>query len=669
MARRVEAEAEATEPERGQPELLVDVPVQDLLPVLLVDDRPENLQTLKAVLEPLGFPLVAASSGGEALRLLLERDFALILLDVRMPGLDGLETARLIKGRGRSSDVPIVFLTAARDEGQDIIRGYGVGAVDYVLKPFDPEVLRSKVAVFAELETSRRALKRSEALLRGAFEAAPIGKTVLDSEGRIIRANPAFARLVGHSPEELQGVPVADLSDPEDVAVLRSLLDQAERAGTDLDMQRRDTVDLRLKPGPGAEVWVGAVASLIEPTELAEPLRMVQWVDLTTRRRAERARADLMLEQAARAQAEAMAHRLARLQELSSALESLRLEELLGELAVRLAAMHDVVAAEVQVGEQPAALILRGRAGEATRLDPSERSEDSGRWEEVPLQIERTRLGSVRLELGPHRSLDEDERSLLREAADRAALSIRRAQLHEEEHRIAVELQRGLIPASLPSVAGVELAAHYEAAGLGAEVGGDWYDAFVLPSGRLGVVLGDVAGSGIRAASTMGQLRSVTRAFALADEAVRSPGEVLTRLNSYRLALDEHQLFTVLYAIVDPARRRVHWASAGHPPPLRAGDGGEVSYLETRDGLMGVEEEPYTTLETELAAGDLLVLYTDGLVERRGESLDAGLERLANIVASGPKSPDPLREHVLEQLVGSGKAPHDDVTAVVLKLV
>ena len=110
--------------------------------------------------------------------MLLERDFALILLDVRMPGLDGLETARLIKGRARTKDIPIVFLTAARDELGDIIRGYGVGAVDYVLKPFDADLLRSKVAVFAELERSRRALKRSESFLRGAFEAAPINPAI-----------------------------------------------------------------------------------------------------------------------------------------------------------------------------------------------------------------------------------------------------------------------------------------------------------------------------------------------------------------------------------------------------------------------------------------------------------------------------------------------------------
>ena len=391
---------------------------------------------------------------------------------------------------------------------------------------------------------------------------------------------------------------------------------------------------------------------------------MAQWVDLTTRRRAERARADLLLEQAARAQAEALTHRLTQLQALSSALESLSLDELLPELAVRLAALHDASSAEVEVGDQ----LVRARGEVVERMRPVDTGGRPGTWVEAELQIERTRLGSARLEFDAGRTFDEEERSLLREAADRAALSIRRAQLHEEEHRIAVELQRGLIPARLPGVAGVQIAAHYQAAGLGAEVGGDWYDAFALPCGRLGVVLGDVAGSGIRAASTMGQLRSVTRAFALADEAVRSPGEVLTRLNSYRTALDEHQLFTVLYAIVDPAQRSLEWASAGHPPPLRALASGEVAYLETRDGLMGVEEQPYTTLETQFEAGDLLVLYTDGLIERRGESLDAGLARLGTAVATGPHEPDALCAHILAELVGAGDPTHDDVTAVVVKL-
>ena len=176
MARRVDIGLQ----QPHESDTLVDLTAAERLPILLVDDRLENLRALEAVLEPLGFPLETAASGGEALRLLLNRDFALILLDVRMPELDGLETARLIKGRNRTREIPIVFLTAARDEVADIIRGYGIGALDYVLKPFDPELLRSKVAVFAELEQSRRSLQRSEALLRGAFEAAPIGKTVLE---------------------------------------------------------------------------------------------------------------------------------------------------------------------------------------------------------------------------------------------------------------------------------------------------------------------------------------------------------------------------------------------------------------------------------------------------------------------------------------------------------
>jgi CheY-like chemotaxis protein len=209
---------------------MLDLTAVQALPILLVDDQPENLRTLEAVLEPLGYPLRTASSGHGALRMLLKQDFAMILLDVRMPGLDGFETAQLVKERTRTRDIPIVFLTAARDEVSEIARGYGVGAVDYVLKPFDPDLLRSKVAVFAELEASRRALKRSEALLGGAFEAAPIGKTVLDADGRIIRSNPAFARLVGREPAELNGVAVVELCELADRSALLATLGEVRRA-------------------------------------------------------------------------------------------------------------------------------------------------------------------------------------------------------------------------------------------------------------------------------------------------------------------------------------------------------------------------------------------------------------------------------------------------------
>ena len=652
----------------------------DALPILLVDDRAENLRALEAVLAPLGYPLETATSGREALRKLLERDFGLILLDVRMPGLDGLETAALIKARPRTREIPIVFLTAERSELGDMLLGYGVGAVDYVMKPFDPELLRSKVAVFAELEAGRRALKRSEAFLRGAFEAAPIGKTVLDSELRIVRSNPAFARLLNRDPDSLQGVAVAELAHQDERDALLSAL--YEIAGADVGggalrgAVRRDpaTVDVRLMPRHNSAVWVEAVVSSIEIGEHADSLLLVQWVDLTARRRVEQARAELLMEQSARTQAEATAERLQTLQTFSDALDSLALDELISELAVRAADLFAVEFAEVEVeteDELEPPLIARASEGRAQRAAAREDLDAAETlcWREAPLYIERTKIGALRLALSPRRALSPTELALLREVSERAALSIRRAQLHEQERRIAEELQRGLLPKRLPELAHVELAAHYQAAGLGAEAGGDWYDAFALPGDRIGIVVGDVTGRGIQAASTMGQLRSVTRAFALGEEGARSPGEVLTRLNRYQLALAEVEMFTVVYAIVDPGDPCISWASAGHPPPLLRSSDHSTRYLEGGNELMGMGDLVYETYTTAVAAGSCLILYSDGLVERRGESLDAGLDRFANAAGPGPDSAPELCRHLLASMLPDGAALHDDVTAILARVL
>ena len=134
--------------------------------ILIVDDRAENLLALEAILEPLHQHLVRASSGEEALRRLLERDFALILLDVQMPRMNGFETARLIKSRERTKYIPIIFLTAISKEEAYVYEGYSVGAVDYLFKPFQPEILRSKVAAFVDLYVRQRNVAAKEALVR-----------------------------------------------------------------------------------------------------------------------------------------------------------------------------------------------------------------------------------------------------------------------------------------------------------------------------------------------------------------------------------------------------------------------------------------------------------------------------------------------------------------------
>lgn len=134
--------------------------------VLLVDDRQENLLALDAALRPLGENLVSATSGKEALRQLLENDVAVILMDVKMPGMDGFETAKLIRERPRTALTPIIFITANQREDEHLTRGYSVGAVDYIVKPFSPEVLRSKVSVFVELYRKTEEIKRQSEIIR-----------------------------------------------------------------------------------------------------------------------------------------------------------------------------------------------------------------------------------------------------------------------------------------------------------------------------------------------------------------------------------------------------------------------------------------------------------------------------------------------------------------------
>lgn len=161
--------------------------------ILLVDDEPKNLTALAAVLESPDRELVLADSGQAALKNLLDDSFAVILLDVHMPDLDGFETAELIRGREQSRDTPIIFLTAAISEAQFVSRGYSLGAVDYIVKPFDPNMLRSKVAVFVELFRKTEQIKRQADELSAALERARRERARLVRE-QVARAEAETAR-------------------------------------------------------------------------------------------------------------------------------------------------------------------------------------------------------------------------------------------------------------------------------------------------------------------------------------------------------------------------------------------------------------------------------------------------------------------------------------------
>lgn len=194
-----------------------DQPSAERVKILLVDDTPENLVSLEAALDGLGQELVLAKSGMEALRHLLHDDFAAILLDVKMPEMDGFQTAELIRSRKRSRHTPILFLTGYKSD-EHLFRGYDLGAVDFLFKPIVPEVLRSKVGVFVELSRNTALLKRQAEVLskaeqkfRSLLEAAPDAMIISSEQGQISLVNSQAEMMFGYRREELIGQNIRQL--------------------------------------------------------------------------------------------------------------------------------------------------------------------------------------------------------------------------------------------------------------------------------------------------------------------------------------------------------------------------------------------------------------------------------------------------------------------------
>ena len=224
-------------------------------------------------------------------------------------------------------------------------------------------------------------------------------------------------------------------------------------------------------------------------------------------------------------------------------------------------------------------------------------------------------------------ALDDEDRAFMETLASQAAQALDRARSFESERTIAETLQRSVLPVSLPRIPSVQLAARYLPGTDEVDVGGDWFDAILLPTGRLGLAVGDVVGKGVQSAATMAQLRNALRAFAL-DQ--MKPSSTISRLNRLTEEISESAFATVLYAVLDPETGVCRFTSAGHPPPLVVLPDGRASYVEGGRGLpLGTGTNVRYRQETlTLPVGSTLVFYTDGLVERRTESIDAGLERL-----------------------------------------
>ncbi|MFC9128093.1 SpoIIE family protein phosphatase [Streptomyces sp. NPDC057099] len=546
-----------------------------------------------------------------------------------------------------------------------------------------------------------------EALMSALFASVEAGVYAVDDKHRVIACNPWAEHLLGYEPGALVGVDAHRAlhpSAPETAAV------PAQRPiPKDVAPGRRTgghRAVLRRADGTPLQVWCTAAPL---PAELGGGEgAVVVFHDATAEReregrRAERyAHSETMREQAEYDLAEATW-----LGELTLAMTSTldtdeALHRLVRQLVPRLAdtALIDLAeghgyrraaGAHHVAGVLPAALSDQGEVlprhpahhtavslvmqGGTTRhltdLTPAPPEENDlmsvVQAQEafvIPLRLRATTFGALTLTRAPAGPpFDAADRALAEEVARRISLGLDNTRLHAAQADIATALQRALLT-DLPDVPGIELAAHYQPAQHTAEVGGDWYDAFLLHDGDLVLVIGDVTGHDIQAASRMSELRNMLRTLVV-DRPEEAPGQILRRLDTAQARLTLADSAT---AILTRLRRstsgawQASWSVAGHPPPLLI-TGDDVGYLTgARAMLLGLRpttERP--TTDTELPDDATLLLYTDALVESRTQSLDEGMARLRRHVMTHHHLP--LSE-LCAKLARDLGDPRDDITLI-----
>jgi len=537
--------------------------------VLIVDDRPENLETLAVFLEPLRARIVTAGSGREALNLLTNEQFAVILLDVQMPEMDGFETAASIRSRPETRSVPIIFLTGISASPENVFRGYEAGAVDYIVKPVDPAILRSKVAVFVELFEKTREIARQAQLLREQEQAQREREA---AEQRLRRSR------------FLAGV----------AAALEKRLDVKGRAG-------------QLAHTCLPELGDVAIVQLVEPDGVVEVAAL-----------------------ATRGVRDELLRRLVGTRSNLSAFGSWVFEAPRGRV---IEPVTPDAWRELGLGNDGDML--------CARLDL--RSMIA-----VPLALGRRSLG-VLVCASSAAGYGEDELELAKEVARKAAMAVENSRLFEAEQERSKALQQSLLGRPEVASAGVTAAWRYLPGSAELEVGGDWYDLIEREDGRILVAVGDVVGHGVQAATAMGKLRSAMGALGLVVESVP---ELIGRLDQFAEKIEEARFGTVAAVQLQPETGELSYSLAGHPPPLVIDSEGNGAFLEGGAGLPLCIDDGHGRPEGRafLAEGSTLILYTDGLIERRADSIDSGLARLkdAAVVRSGYE-PERLCDEIVDE--------------------
>jgi serine phosphatase RsbU (regulator of sigma subunit) len=284
----------------------------------------------------------------------------------------------------------------------------------------------------------------------------------------------------------------------------------------------------------------------------------------------------------------------------------------------------------------------------------------------VPARVAGTTFGALEFRFTEEHATDEDVVAMARTLAELMAPALHRAFLYEQEREAAHQLQQSFLPVVPDELPGAEFAGCYRPADQHHDIGGDWYDAFLLPGGRIGFAVGDVVGHDLQAAAVMGQLHSALSALAAAPH--DGPAAVLDALDHASSSIPGAGLTTIGYGEYDPATCRLQYACAGHPAPLLVTDHHAEFLTDGRSRPLGAAAGPRSEATVEVPPGSMLLWYSDGLVERRDADIDAGLSHLTSIAARlDGAHPRTWCNAVMRELTG-GQRLHDDVVLICLRL-
>jgi PAS domain S-box-containing protein len=591
--------------------------------VLIADDNADMREYLHNLLRTSGYQVSDVTNGRQALEAIRAEVPDLVISDVMMPGMDGLQLVAALREDPRVAAVPVLLLSARA--GQEAsIEGLRAGADDYLVKPFAAAELLARVRANIELARLRTHQARWRTALLNSLQEAFF---VCDEHGAVVEINSAFTGILGYGGEGLPYPathpwwPDAD-TDPEAHRVVEAAFAEmlgSTHGGFTVPVNHRD----------GHRVWVAANFSHAEDPDSGQPIMVGTMRDVTAEHYVVQRQTALAALNQQLAQADTVDNALR-----GAAEELRRVWQARRVLAVTFAGTGESVAPELVCAGEPlgwAELLPRERQLIESLRDGDLLTTVTEEAGAAGIALRHPRgVSVVYVELAERRAFTVEDHTLLTVLAGRLGQGLQRVYELDEHRETAVALQHAMLGPAAPG----GFAVRYHPASRPLQVGGDWYDVVNLDHGRVALIVGDCVGHGLTAATVMGQLRSACRALLLEKS---SPSAVLAGMDRFAARLPGADCTTAFCAVLTLASGELVYSSAGHPPAIMVHADGSTAMLDAGQGfpLAIRPEQARPEARVIMPARATLLLYTDGLVERRGTSIEDGMARAADLIGDG----------------------------------